>query len=155
MKDYGIKGTLELFSNKNVFIWGDGTYFAPIKLNRGVPEYTAYHKYILPLAKNQNDLYIYFCQIVNMSMILLLLVSGVYHLIRPGFTIILLCSLALLGIGLFLLLWEARSRYLIQFTPLIVLCGMDGVIRLKQLLGLNWRGSRKTPAVDVPDPDSP
>ncbi len=129
--NYKAKGIFQLFSTKNLFIWGDGTYFAPIKLNRGVPEYTTYHKYILPLGKNENDLYIYFCQIVNLSLILLLLASGVHHLIRPGIPMIIICSLALFGIGIFLLVWEARSRYLIQFAPLIVLCSMDGLFKFK------------------------
>jgi hypothetical protein len=140
INDYEAKGIFQLFSTKNLFIWGDGTYFAPIKLNRGVPEYTTYHKYILPLGKNENDLYIYFCQIVNISLILLLLASGVHHLIRPGITMIIICSLALFGIGIFLLVWEARSRYLIQFAPLIVLCSMDGLFKLKlPILGLKRR----------------
>jgi hypothetical protein len=151
--NYGVKGLVNLFSNKNLFVWGDGTFFAPIKLNRGVPQYTQYHKYILPLEKNENGVYIYFCQIVNLSLILLLLISGVYQLSKPGLTIIILCSLTLFGVGLFFLVWEARSRYLLQFAPLIVLCSMDGLFKLKLPI-LDLR-SKKTPTLDVPVPDSP
>jgi hypothetical protein len=63
--NYGFMGLAKLFSTKNLFVWGDGTYFAPIKLNRGVPKYTPFHHYILPLNTHTNYVYIYLCQIVQ------------------------------------------------------------------------------------------
>ena len=36
-------------------------------------------------------------------------------------------QIALLGLGLFLLLWEARSRYIVSFLPLLAVCGVWGL----------------------------
>lgn len=36
-------------------------------------------------------------------------------------------QIALLGLGLFLLPWEARSRYIVSFLPLLAVCGVWGL----------------------------
>ena len=41
---------------------------------------------------------------------------------RPAFV-----QMAVLGLGLFLLVWEARSRYIVSFLPLAALCGVRGL----------------------------
>ena len=36
-------------------------------------------------------------------------------------------QLAVFGLFLFLLIWETRSRYLINFVPIFILLGLDGI----------------------------
>jgi hypothetical protein len=131
VNNYGIRGLFKLYSVKNLFVWGDGTYFAPVKLDRGVPKYTKFHKYILPMNTNENRVYIYLCQMFDQSLILLLLLSGAYQFANKKVDLIVCSALAVLGIGLFMLLWEARSRYLIHFAPMILLCSVDGLVHVK------------------------
>jgi hypothetical protein len=132
LHNYGLMGIAKLFTTKNLFTWGDGTYFAPVKLDRGVQKYTALHSYLLPMKANQNYVYIYFCQIVNLSLLSLIVLSGWCQLRNRQITLISVCALSLFGLGLFLLVWEARSRYLINFAPMILLCSLDGLLYLKR-----------------------
>jgi 4-amino-4-deoxy-L-arabinose transferase-like glycosyltransferase len=131
LHNYGLMGIARLFSTKNLFTWGDGTYFAPVKLDRGA-KYTAMHSYLLPMKSNQNYVYIYFCQIVNLSLLSLILLSGWRQLRNRQITLISVCALSLFGLGVFLLVWEARSRYLINFAPMILLCSLDGLLYVKR-----------------------
>jgi hypothetical protein len=128
---YGFMGITKLFTTKNLFTWGDGTYFAPVKLDRGA-KYTALHSYLLPMKTNQNYVYIYFCQIVNLSLLSLIVLSGWRQLRSRQIGMISVCALSLFGLGLFLLVWEARSRYLINFAPMILLCCLDGLLYVKR-----------------------
>ena len=47
-------------------------------------------------------------------------------------------QLAVFGLFLFLLIWETRSRYLINFVPLFALLGIDGITSVE-----NWLAGRK------------
>lgn len=76
LQQYDLHGMARLLAAKLLFTWGDGTYFAPVKLNREVPEYKAYHSYILPLDGSKNAAYIYYCQMFQISLLLLLLALG-------------------------------------------------------------------------------
>jgi hypothetical protein len=127
---YGFGGLLGLFTMKNIFVWGDGTYFAPVKLNRDILQMTEYHKYLLPLDTNKNFIYIYISSIVQLSLLILMLFSGFYNIKSRKISILTVCNLTALGAGFFFMVWEARSRYLINISPLLILCSMDGLLHL-------------------------
>ena len=50
-----------------------------------------------------------------------------YALARPLYTIPSFLLVGILSLGLFLLLWEARSRYIVSFLPLLAVCGVWGL----------------------------
>lgn len=134
LHNYGIRGLIKFISAKDFFIWGDGTYFAPVKLSRGVPVYTKYHQYILQQNKDNNYIYIYYCQVLQVSLIILMLASAIYSLKRKIVSLSMICRVAIFGLSVFILMWEARSRYLINFAPLILLCSADGLLSIQMTL---------------------
>jgi Gpi18-like mannosyltransferase len=139
LRTYGAERLARLLSAKAVFVWGDGTYFAPVKLNRGVPEYTKWHAYVLPMDGNNNTVYIYYCQSFQAALLFFFLISGFRHIRSKKISPITLCAVAVFGLGLFELIWEARSRYLIHFAPAILLIYADG------LLQWQFAGKRRLP----------
>ena len=54
----------------------------------------------------------------------------------------LILTISIFGLFLFLLIWEAQSRYLINFIPIFLLTGYLGVIGLRNFIKTK-RGSQK------------
>jgi hypothetical protein len=131
-KNYGIKGLFTLFTRKNVFVWGDGTYFAPVKLNRNILYMTPLHKYLLPLSGNQNYIFIYFCTAFQLFILISMLISGIYCYKSGTVTMSTVFALTALGAGIFFMVWEDRSRYLINLSPFLLLCSISWFTRFSR-----------------------
>ena len=48
-------------------------------------------------------------------------------------------QIAVFGLFLFLLIWETRSRYLVNFVPVFFLLGIDGTLRVRDLAAVLLR----------------
>jgi len=130
LRNYGAEGTIRLFAAKTIFTWGDGTYFAPVKLNRGLTGDNRLHSVFLPKDRNQNGGYIYYCQSFQLLLLACFVRFGLNRIRSPDRSALFVCALAVLGLGLFLLVWEDRSRYLIHFAPFMLLCCAAGFMRI-------------------------
>ena len=49
-------------------------------------------------------------------------------------------QIAVFGLFLFLLIWETRSRYLVNFVPIFILLGIDGIQGIRFLLPVKKAG---------------
>ena len=49
-------------------------------------------------------------------------------------------QIAVFGLFLFLLIWETRSRYLVNFVPIFILLGIDGIQGIRSLLPVKKAG---------------
>lgn len=119
LAEYGIPGFLDHIVAKAKYTYGDGTYFAGVKLAKAPAKSTGLHE-IFTSAGNQ---YLHYRSAANafQVLLLLLLVLGLIRGIRKRrFDMEALLYLALFGLSLFLLIWETRSRYLINFAPLML-----------------------------------
>ena len=57
-------------------------------------------------------------------------------------------QIAVFGLFLFLLIWETRSRYLVNFVPIFILLGIDGIQEICSLLPMKKNGQMKTEKPD-------
>ena len=68
-----------------------------------------------------------YCSAVHLLLLGGVLLSVVCTFLRKGeIREIQAVQLAVFGLFLFLLIWETRSRYLVNFVPLFILLGIDG-----------------------------
>jgi len=121
VKDYGVGGMIEHLTKKSGFTFGDGTYFISVQLSRQPLKETV----IAPYFRLGSEKVKYFFTVADayQALILLSLLAGlVLDLIRKkGFGLTTLLYAALFGLALFLMMWETRSRYLLNFTPVMLL----------------------------------
>lgn len=120
LADYGVGGYLRFVANKVSYTWGDGEYFAPVKLAR------------LPYGENSKiakftygeykDILAFIANAVHLSMLLLFAYMG-WRSLKNFDCIAVLLKLCVCGVFLFFLVWEARSRYLLNFLPLFTILG--------------------------------
>jgi len=117
IKEYIDNKTIYSFINRKLtYTWGDGTYYAPVKLLREPINKGVYHEIL-----KSKELY-YICT----SYHLLLLIMMIMSCFNRKNDINMIGKISLIGLVLFLLIWETRSRYLVNYIPIIILVSLEG-----------------------------
>ncbi len=130
LEEFGPTGYAAFLLKKLEWTWTDGTYYAPVKLGRYPVKLNVLHKFVLFSKGRSNKLYLAFTQLTQGLLLFLLFLSAVFSLRRreSGFSrFILLMSL---GLALFLLFWETRSRYLTFMIPVFTVLAAGTAERL-------------------------
>lgn len=119
----GPLGTAQYLGTKLSFTFGDGTYFAASKLDRNPAQPNALHEFVVHTGR-------YFVPVAyaafaaEMAMLIWLTIAAVKSFFRKNQALTFV-RVAIFGLTLFLLVWETRSRYLINFLPLFLLAAAE------------------------------
>ena len=128
IKNYRFIGMIDHFKQKINYTWSDGTYYSITKLRREpLIENNPYADYVIG---HQNKYFIYFSQISHLTLIGLMLI-GAFRLLRTKDTFESILTITIIGVFLFLLLWETRSRYLVLYLPVFLVLAAYGIQILK------------------------
>ncbi len=121
VKAYGTVGLLGHLVEKTEYVWGDGTYTTASKLDRDRTYYSSVDEYILSSGE-KFAVGAYFEQAVFAFTLLGILAAGVITLLKKNDSVEKLFPLLLCIFGLFLFecFWEARTRYLFNYSPLFI-----------------------------------
>ena len=122
--------------SKMVYTWGDGTYYAPEKLRRSPVREEIQHQFVLQNGK-YSYVYMYYSQIQHISLLIFMIISMIINYRnRKEFNDILkdkvnlIITLSIFGLLIFLIIWETRSRYIVNFIPIMVLAEFYGIDKL-------------------------
>lgn len=128
-------GLLEFYTNKSVYTWGDGTYFAPRKLAIN-PLHNFRVRYFVIDGNNCNIFYKVIAQIQGVLVIVFIILGIMFrkYLSEKEKNLQLFLNIIIFGVFCFFLIWEARSRYIINFLPVILLSSYLGIISIKNFL---------------------
>lgn len=119
LEEYGLSGLLNHIQEKAKYTYGDGTYFAGVKLNKAPVKDTRWHA----LFTTDGAYYTHYQSASNgyhILILLLLLVGIVKGFFGRKFDMETLLYILLFGLSIFLMIWETRSRYLVNFTPVML-----------------------------------
>lgn len=130
LEEYGFKNYLSFLGRKINYTWGDGTYYAPKKLGLNPLDKNIFQEY---LYGEKCEGFVLFCQIVQVTNLLLIFIGAVSLLKSTNYFEQVL-TISLFGTFLFLLLWEARSRYLVLYVPFICSIAMYGLNQLNYFI---------------------
>lgn len=125
LRAMGPLGFLDHCAGKLAYIISDGTYYAPSKLDRGPVYPNVLHKFII--AGEPYAGFLYYAADGWQLCLLSLCAAGAVLAMRRRERGLTVARAAVFGLLLFLLIWEARSRYLVQFLPLLLLCAMSAL----------------------------
>lgn len=139
IKEMGLVGYLKFLLTKTVMTFNDGTfnwgregvYYLdkyPV-LSQGA--YAFALKNIFWPEHQYSETYHTICQTVWLAVLFALPGLCLYKKYNRGLNLILL---SILGIMLYLMLFEARARYLICFTPIFILGAVIGIVRYFELV---------------------
>ncbi len=125
LQKMGIKGTLEFEYKKLIQTWGDGTYFAPIKIT----EYAVIKNSILGDFFHYDGknfkIYYYFSHGVQVIMLFNILISTILNIKKENNTNVL--RIAIFGLIILLEVWETRSRYVLNYILIMFILGIPAI----------------------------
>ena len=117
----GAAGLLAHLHEKCAFVWGEGTYYSAIKLDRDRAHASPLDPYLLHNGTNfavsaYFEQGLFWLNLVCAAALGILLLRG-----QRGARALLPCGISLFGLFAFLCAWEARSRYLFNYLPLLLI----------------------------------
>lgn len=134
INDYGFSGLIEHLGNKINYTYNDGTYYSVSILSRK-PRNTASLGYNL-LSKNGKYINktIYLANSYNIFILTMLLLSMVSGFSKKKLDLLSFLRLLLFGLMLFLLIWESKPKYLVNFLPVFNILVLDGIMFYEQIV---------------------
>lgn len=129
------KELIKFYTNKLTYVWGDGTFFAPEKLRRNPKYHTKASDYIY----GEKSKYYYIFAQAQWCVALCLIIIGIIlrkYLTYKQRDLQLLSLITTAGILVFLLIWESRSRYLVNLLPVILISAYLGFTALMNFIVL-------------------
>lgn len=129
IEEYGFGGFLAHLGKKIQYTWYGGTYQSTVQF--AFAEQDLFTDFF-----SKSYVYFTWCFLFQATMILLMLFSFIGGFIRKKTDRISAIRLMELGLFLFLLIWETRSRYMLNMLPLYFIIAADGAARFKEFLGI-------------------
>lgn len=113
--DYGIAGMIKHIAKKVSYTWGDGTYFIGYYL-RHCKETSIFKSFVA-----KSDVFMFLCSVYQCMLLFMILFSFINGALseRQGKEIFL--KIVICGVYFFFLIWETRSRYLVNFSPMFII----------------------------------
>ena len=121
------KELLPFYNRKIAYTWTDGTFFSFEKLRRE-PIHKKYLKFVYS-ENGKNSIY-WLLSNVEWFIIITLMLIGIIkrkYLPKELKELQLLIFISIFGLFLFLLIWETRSRYLVNYIPLFLINAYMGI----------------------------
>jgi hypothetical protein len=118
LADYGPVGYAGFAARKISYVWGDGEYYAQVKLARfPLDSGSTVANFVYG---DKKDVTAFVMNGVHLAMLLLFLYAG-WRTLKEFNPVIGILKLCLIGVFVFFLIWEARSRYLLNYLPLFTI----------------------------------
>lgn len=130
--DFGFKGYMEFLKNKFIYVWEDPTFYVLAQigwdtLNKDSLPY----KYVI--GEKSEQVFIPYTNIFYTMLIFLILIGIIYDILKDRNQNIRIMGISIVGIAMFLLIWEARSRYIYFLIPIFCIMGANGMYELSQI----------------------
>ena len=133
LNEMGFDGMIEHLSKKLSYTWGDGTYYIYHHLNiyekdgeTLKTEYNPLFEFVLQDGKYYEGFSVY-SNTLQMIMLIFMLMSAYYGIRRKKITAMTFIRGIVFGMALFFMVWETRSRYIFNFTPMFILLASGGI----------------------------
>lgn len=133
LSDYGVVGLLKHLAVKANFTWNDGTYYIGHHLYNTPYSRDFLHELILEDG-TYNKVFYAVSSGMQILMLVMMCMSFFSCIRRPRFDYITLMHIIVFGVFLFFLVWETRSRYIFNFTPIFIIIWADGIIKIADRL---------------------
>ena len=129
------RGTLRtlwyLLYTKQIRTWGDGTYASSDYSSRKPWTDQNIIRDTVPYGSPHNKGYLIYTGIYHILILLGMVLSGIFAMKKqPEQQWMFAGRLGMLGLTIFLMIWETNSRYLVAYMLLMVLVAMDGYLGL-------------------------
>lgn len=130
LKKYGFAGLAKHLAKKVSYTWSDGTYSIARFLKNGDSN-------MLRSFVTESSIFTFICSVYQCALLAAILFSFVYGSASDSKGGEVLLRIILMGIYFFLILWETRARYLVNFTPLFLVLAGESFKTMSETLAYN------------------
>lgn len=131
--DYG--GYIKFLDHKVRYVWNDGTYYVLSKIGWGtLNKESLLYKYVI--GDKSKNFAIPYMNYFNTTLFLFILIGTIYNLINKEEKTEeqRILENSIVGIFIFLLLWEARSRYIFFMIPIFCILASRGIYLIDSVI---------------------
>ncbi|MBP3707023.1 MAG: hypothetical protein J6J36_00195 [Clostridia bacterium] len=142
LKDFGINGYVEFLYKKLRYVWSDGTYYSLSLIGWDTLNKTSGpYRYVLGKdSKNFKE----YLELFNTAIFAVILLGFIIDVIRKNMNQnIRILGISVVGIAVFLLLWEARSRYIYFMIPIFIILAANGINSISDAINLGQKDEVK------------
>lgn len=125
INDYGLIGLAKHIAYKSVWTWEDGTYYVSHHIEKPVRK-NFLHSIVIDKNKYQPFFFVYSSGF-QLFLIFMICMSVLKGCIKPEINIQTFLRGIVFAVFVFFIIWETRSRYLYNFTPIFILLAVDGL----------------------------
>ncbi|WP_167629817.1 glycosyltransferase family 39 protein [Listeria valentina] len=145
LKNYSTKELLTLYNNKLKNTWTDGTRAYAWYIN-STNDFTPTFNYLFG---DRKALIYSFAQVFHIMSLLCIAIGALRFFRSKKFDFAFFLNVTLIGVILFHLIWEANQRYILLFTPLMLLSALYGIKFIVELMAdretNNWLPKLRRP----------
>ncbi|AQM59383.1 glycosyltransferase family 39 protein [Clostridium baratii] len=135
LNNYSKNGFSTFINKKLQYTWANGAYFGEQLLGRKIIHPFKLNDYI---SGNKNKPFLYLSSISHVTMLILIVLSSISMFFKKD-TFGYLFNILIFGTGLFLLIWEANSRYLVCILPILLCSASGGLDYISKLFNKNTK----------------
>ena len=119
------------------FVWHDGTYWVPIKLAKGMLNHGTLHEVVLETGKYVN-VYKYIPQAMHFGMLIYIIIAIIKSINSKEMNNIQnILVITVFGMFIFLLIWETRSRFLLNILLFMLILSVNGIEYLSEIVNID------------------
>ena len=131
LENYGLHGYIKFITNKLTWMFGDGSFFYPIKLSPSIDERKKDNFISNTILYNSVNYpyFLYFTQAVWVIMLYLILKYFFMNIFSRTIKIDDILLVTIVGLLIFFSFWESRSRYIFNYAPIFIYTAILSFVR--------------------------
>ena len=134
LNDYGFSGLIKHLGTKINYTYGDGTYYSVSLLARKPLNIDSLGHNLLAKDGKYINKTIYLANSYNIFILVMLMLSMVSGFRKEKLDLLSFLRILLFGLMLFLLIWESKPKYLVNFLPVFNILVLDGIIFYEKMI---------------------
>lgn len=143
LNDFGVSGYIDFLFKKFKYVWNDETYYA-LSLIGWDTLNTNSIPYKLVLGDNSYVFFRPYMRHFNNMLFFAIIVGIIIDLLKKERTReIRILGISIVGIAIFLLVWEARSRYIYFLIPIFIILGAYGICNIEKIVEQGMKKLKK------------
>ena len=135
LKDFGIYGYLSFLKHKFIYVWADPTFYVLNKIGWDTINKES-KLYDIIINYETNKLFLTYMDYLYLFMLIVILIGLIIDIKNKKDENTRILIMSIIGIAIFFLIWEARSRYIYNYLPIICLLFTIGI---KNIQEIKWK----------------
>ncbi len=136
ISEYGFTGMVKHLVKKISYTWGDGTYFVLFYLKNS--QGTNVFKEIV-----QTSIFKGYCSVYQCMLLLMILFSFINGATSKKYGKEIFLKILICGVYFFFIIWETRSRYLVNFSPIFIITASYSIKQIAEFARKRYTTSHK------------